>query len=211
MTATSVNTTATGTARNETAGTVSTMTIATTRMLEIRTTRYGEMETVHVSEDTVLAFPEGVPGFERHRRFALIEDGNDGRAFPVAPPGVRQQRHGGAEPREAAIMLVLSRRPGQSILIGKDIEVVVLGSDGVQVRVGIRAPREVTVLRRELLKQVEEENRRASSGAIGVSVASLGAALGQIGGELNGRGVGTQAEVGTPLAEPEKVRQAGAA
>lgn len=108
-------------------------------------------------------------------------------------------------------MLVLSRRPGQSILIGKDIEVVVLGSDGVQVRVGIRAPREVTVLRRELLKQVEEENRRASSGAIGVSVASLGAALGQIGGELNGRGVGTQAEVGTPLAEPEKVRQAGAA
>ena len=81
-------------------------------------------------------------------------------------------------------MLVLSRRPGQSILIGKDIEVVVLGSDGVQVRVGIRAPREVMVLRRELLKQVEEENRRASSGAVGVSVASLGAALGQIGGDL---------------------------
>lgn len=50
-------------------------------------------------------------------------------------------------------MLVLSRRPGQSILIGKDIEVVVLGSDGVQVRVGIRAPRGVVVLRRELLKQ----------------------------------------------------------
>ena len=75
-------------------------------------------------------------------------------------------------------MLVLSRRPGQSILIGKDIEVVVLGSDGVQVRVGIRAPREVTVLRRELLKQVEEENRRASSGTMGISVESLGAAWG---------------------------------
>jgi len=57
------------------AGTVSTMTTpATTRMLEIRTTRYGEMETVQISEDAVLAFPEGVPGFERHRRFALIED-----------------------------------------------------------------------------------------------------------------------------------------
>ena len=57
------------------AGTVSTMTtIAPTRMLEIRTTRYGEMETVQISEDAVLAFPEGVPGFERHRRFALIED-----------------------------------------------------------------------------------------------------------------------------------------
>ena len=76
-------------------------------------------------------------------------------------------------------MLVLSRRPGQSILIGKDIEVVVLGSDGVQVRVGIRAPREVTVLRRELLKQVEEENKRAV-------VTNLGAALGQIGAGMLG-------------------------
>jgi carbon storage regulator len=74
-------------------------------------------------------------------------------------------------------MLVLSRRPGQSILIGKDIEIVVLGSDGVQVRVGIRAPREVTVLRRELLKQVEEENKRAV-------VTNLGAALGQLGVQM---------------------------
>ena len=46
----------------------------TTQLLEIRTTRYGEMETVLVSEDTILTFPEGVPGFERHRRFALLQD-----------------------------------------------------------------------------------------------------------------------------------------
>ena len=117
-------------------------------------------------------------------------------------------------------MLVLSRRPGQSILIGKDIEVVVLGSDGVQVRVGIRAPREVTVLRRELLKQVEEESRRATTGTLGVSVASLGAALGQLGGqlggELNAKSHRPQPEAGTvaapkPAAEPGKVRRAGAA
>ena len=76
-------------------------------------------------------------------------------------------------------MLVLSRRPGQSIMIGKEIAIVVLGSDGVQVRVGIRAPREVTVLRRELLKQVEEENKRAV-------VTNLGAALGQIGAGMLG-------------------------
>ncbi|MCC6177618.1 MAG: carbon storage regulator CsrA [Chloroflexi bacterium] len=73
-------------------------------------------------------------------------------------------------------MLVLSRRPGQSILVGKDIEVVVLGSDGAQVRIGIRAPRDVTVLRRELLKQIEDENRRAA-------VTNLGAALGQLGAQ----------------------------
>lgn len=62
-------------ARTEAAGAMSTIsTIPTTRMVEIRTTRYGEMETVLVPESAVLAFPEGVPGFERHQRFALIED-----------------------------------------------------------------------------------------------------------------------------------------
>ena len=50
------------------------MTTTATRTIEIRTTRYGEMETVEISEDTILTFPEGVPGFERHRRFALIQD-----------------------------------------------------------------------------------------------------------------------------------------
>jgi carbon storage regulator len=113
-------------------------------------------------------------------------------------------------------MLVLSRRPGQSILIGKDIEVVVLGSDGVQVRVGIRAPREITVLRRELLKQVEEENRRASTGSLGVSMESLGAALGQIGGKIGGKGLpvpagSAPAVDAEPAVAPQKVRQAGAA
>ena len=66
-------------------------------------------------------------------------------------------------------MLVVSRRPGQSILIGRDIEVYVLEVDGMQVRVGINAPRSIRVLRRELLTQVESENRRAvgtSSGAV---------------------------------------------
>ena len=105
-------------------------------------------------------------------------------------------------------MLVLSRRPGQSILIGKDIEVVVLGSDGVQVRVGIRAPREVTVLRRELLKQVEDENRRASGGTLAISVENLGAAFGQLGGDFNAR---AQPDAAKPLVEPEQVRRAGAA
>ena len=49
-------------------------TTATEPTFEIRTTRYGEMETVTISESAVLHFPEGVPGFERHQRFALIED-----------------------------------------------------------------------------------------------------------------------------------------
>jgi flagellar assembly factor FliW len=55
-----------------TAGTMSTTTAS--RMIEIRTTRYGEMETIEIAEDTILSFPEGVPGFERHRHFAMVQD-----------------------------------------------------------------------------------------------------------------------------------------
>ena len=58
-------------------------------------------------------------------------------------------------------MLVVTRRSGQSILIGGGIEVFVLEIDGGQVRIGINAPRTIRILRRELLTQVESENRRA--------------------------------------------------
>ena len=61
-------------------------------------------------------------------------------------------------------MLVVTRRPGQSVLIGPEIEVFILEVDGAQVRVGINAPRRIRVLRRELLTQVEAENRRAAQG-----------------------------------------------
>ncbi|MBI3968725.1 MAG: carbon storage regulator CsrA [Chloroflexi bacterium] len=59
-------------------------------------------------------------------------------------------------------MLVLSRRVGEAIRIGNDVEVVVLAADGNQVRIGIRAPRDVTVLRKELIQQVQDENRAAA-------------------------------------------------
>jgi len=58
-------------------------------------------------------------------------------------------------------MLVVTRRPGQSILIGPDIEVFVLEVQGSQTKIGINAPRRIRLLRRELLVQAESENRRA--------------------------------------------------
>jgi len=64
------------------------------------------------------------------------------------------------------IVLVLSRRAGESILIGGEVEVIILGNDGGQVRVGIRAPRNITVLRKELLQEVEDENHLAASGTV---------------------------------------------
>jgi flagellar assembly factor FliW len=50
------------------------MTEAPTEMIDVRTTRYGELETVRVSTEVVLTFPDGMPGFERHHRYALLQD-----------------------------------------------------------------------------------------------------------------------------------------
>ncbi|MBI3304564.1 MAG: carbon storage regulator CsrA [Deltaproteobacteria bacterium] len=61
-------------------------------------------------------------------------------------------------------MLVLTRRPGESITIGDDIIVTVVAASGGQVRLGITAPRNVQVLREEIYKALQEENRAATRG-----------------------------------------------
>ena len=58
-------------------------------------------------------------------------------------------------------MLVIRRRPGETIVIGEDVEVEVLEISGNQVKVGIRAPREILVLRKEIVL-TQAENRAAS-------------------------------------------------
>ncbi|MGB3412761.1 MAG: carbon storage regulator CsrA [Microthrixaceae bacterium] len=62
-------------------------------------------------------------------------------------------------------MLILSRRSNQSIVIGGNIVVTVLETSGDQVRLGIKAPREVTVHREEVHREILEENRLAASTA----------------------------------------------
>lgn len=59
-------------------------------------------------------------------------------------------------------MLVLTRKLHQSIMIGDQIEVVVLEVRGEQVRLGIRAPRDVTVHRKEIYSQIQDENLEAT-------------------------------------------------
>jgi carbon storage regulator len=61
-------------------------------------------------------------------------------------------------------MLVLTRRPGESITIGEDIVVTVISASGGQVRLGITAPRSIQVLREEIYKAMQEENREAARG-----------------------------------------------
>ncbi len=54
-------------------------------------------------------------------------------------------------------MLILTRRVGETIKIGEDITVTVLGVKGNQVRVGVGAPRNVAVHREEIYQRIQEE------------------------------------------------------
>ncbi|TMW72376.1 carbon storage regulator CsrA [Alteribacter natronophilus] len=59
-------------------------------------------------------------------------------------------------------MLVLSRKPGESIKIGDEIEVRIVETDGGQVKIGITAPADVEIHRKEVYEAIQAENRAAS-------------------------------------------------
>ena len=62
-------------------------------------------------------------------------------------------------------MLVLTRRTNQSIKIGDDIEITVIEVRGDQVRLGITAPRDIAVHRKEIYLQIQQENVKAARGS----------------------------------------------
>ena len=59
-------------------------------------------------------------------------------------------------------MLALSRKVNESIMLGNDIEVTVLEIKGDQVKIGIKAPKNVSIFRKEIYVQIEEENTKAA-------------------------------------------------
>lgn len=60
-------------------------------------------------------------------------------------------------------MLVLTRRPNESITIGEEVEITVVEVRGDQVRLGIRAPRDLAVHRKEVWVQIKKENQVAAT------------------------------------------------
>jgi carbon storage regulator len=68
------------------------------------------------------------------------------------------------------LMLVLSRKKGQSIMIGNNIEISIIDIQGEQIRLGINAPRDIPIHRKEVFEEIIQENRQAASTPIGPDV-----------------------------------------
>jgi carbon storage regulator len=60
-------------------------------------------------------------------------------------------------------MLVLNRKPGESIMIDDRIEIKVLEIADGKIKIGIEAPKDVTVLRKEVFEEIKSENAQAAS------------------------------------------------
>lgn len=74
-------------------------------------------------------------------------------------------------------MLILGRRPGESIVIDGGIRIIVISSDRRGVRLGIEAPSHVGIVRGEIVAQIADENRRANVPAGSEWLAALAGAV----------------------------------
>ena len=67
-----------------------------------------------------------------------------------------------AQERQVSSMLALSRKKNEAIIINNNIEVTILEVKGEQVKIGISAPREVSVYRKEVYLQIQDANKEAT-------------------------------------------------
>ncbi len=61
-------------------------------------------------------------------------------------------------------MLILTRRAGETVMIGSDVTITVLGVKGNQVRIGINAPKDVAVHREEIYERIQSEKASGETG-----------------------------------------------
>lgn len=70
-------------------------------------------------------------------------------------------------------MLILTRKPGESLYIGDNVKVTIVEIKGNQIRVGIEAPSELRIYREEIYLQILDENKKAAEGVLDSSLEQL--------------------------------------
>ena len=60
-------------------------------------------------------------------------------------------------------MLIITRKKGESLMIGDDTEITISKIEDGSVKIGIQAPKEVSILRKELLEEIKNENKNAAN------------------------------------------------
>ena len=63
-------------------------------------------------------------------------------------------------------MLALTRKKGESLVINNDIEITILEIRGDQIKLGVSAPKEVPIYRKEVYTQIQQENRKQNAQAL---------------------------------------------
>lgn len=100
-------------------------------------------------------------------------------------------------------MLILTRKPGEVIYIGDEIKITIVEIKGSQIRVGIDAPADLRIYRKEIYDQIQEENRMAASGADLSGLEGLPSFPGSQGGNEEG----TPARQGLGVLTTQKVQK----
>jgi len=102
-------------------------------------------------------------------------------------------------------MLILTRKPGESLYIGDSVKITIVEIKGNQIRVGIDAPSDLRIYREEIYLQILDENKKAAEG--GLVDSSLDTVAGAwkfpsqskiSGGELGRRGAGSSPQAQSP-------------
>jgi len=65
--------------------------------------------------------------------------------------------------QQGDIMLILTRKVGESLVIGDDVSIIVLGVKGNQVRIGVDAPKSVSVHREEIYNKIQDEKNTSGN------------------------------------------------
>jgi carbon storage regulator len=89
-------------------------------------------------------------------------------------------------------MLILTRKPGESLYIGDNVKVTIVEMKGNQIRVGIEAPADLRIYREEIYLQILDENKKAAEGML------LDSSLDQLSGGWKGVSKGPEEGPGKP-------------